>query len=537
MNNIKRFSSRKEVTEFLKEKDIDTSNWSEEKWLSLNKGQAEIHMMALAECIWDAYNESTPKQLKPGDWHIPFRSNMDLGLLHDYYRTFITPPEGSITKFEEETLVKVSVAMAARTSYTVVGEEKEIDYSKMIDLHDRLLAQDPPHCFTEGTEILTNEGWKFFKDLTKEELIASVDITSGKFTGFEKPNSLIEDDYEGKVYTYKTKNVDISVTPNHKLLGIPVSKVSDRSRSYETLEIIEPQYKISDTKTLGERELIMFSAPKEVIVNDLKMYKEGQLLGFFLGDGSARYKNSIRFRLKKERKKSYIINLLQDLGINYTIYLDSKDIYNIKADIGDYTIYYDENYNKKIPENILSNIINHVDFIAGLFDGLKNSDGSIKRNTWVYDTFSTPLRDNILFLCPLIGLTGVENPSYNHHRISFLTTNRILVNDSRKPESKVVIEDYKGKIYCVETPSHGIIVRKNGKVLITHNSSPLEHCARAMSNEEHNSYLKGVIELIDIDEPEYNGGIYEPKFSEKGWCNNFKGFIPYRYLVDNRVSI
>ena len=68
-------------------------------------------------------------------------------------------------------------------------------------------------------------------------------------------------------------------------------------------------------------------------------------------------------------------------------------------------------------------------------------------------------------------------------------------------------------------------------------SSPLEHCARAMSNEEHNSYLKGVIELIDIDEPEYNGGIYEPKFSEKGWCNNFKGFIPYRYLVDNKISI
>ena len=35
--------------------------------------------------------------------------------------------------------------MAARTSYTVVGEEKEVDYQKMIDLHDRLLAQDPPH--------------------------------------------------------------------------------------------------------------------------------------------------------------------------------------------------------------------------------------------------------------------------------------------------------------------------------------------------------------------------------------------------------
>lgn len=71
MNNIKRFSSRKEVTEFLKEKGIDTSNWSEEKWLQLNKGQAEIHMMALAESIYDAMNESTPKQLKAGEYHIP----------------------------------------------------------------------------------------------------------------------------------------------------------------------------------------------------------------------------------------------------------------------------------------------------------------------------------------------------------------------------------------------------------------------------------------------------------------------------------
>ena len=71
MSNIKKFSSRKEVTEFLKEKGIDTSNWSEEKWLSINKGQAEIHMMALAECIYDAVNESTPRQLQENEWHLP----------------------------------------------------------------------------------------------------------------------------------------------------------------------------------------------------------------------------------------------------------------------------------------------------------------------------------------------------------------------------------------------------------------------------------------------------------------------------------
>ena len=71
MSNIKRFSSRKELSEFLATKNIDTSTWSEEKWLSLNKGQAEIHMMALAEEIYDAINESTPIQLQENEWHIP----------------------------------------------------------------------------------------------------------------------------------------------------------------------------------------------------------------------------------------------------------------------------------------------------------------------------------------------------------------------------------------------------------------------------------------------------------------------------------
>ena len=46
---------------------------------------------------------------------------------------------------QNKVLVMISTSLAARTSYTVVGEEKEVDYEKMIDLHDRLLAQDPPH--------------------------------------------------------------------------------------------------------------------------------------------------------------------------------------------------------------------------------------------------------------------------------------------------------------------------------------------------------------------------------------------------------
>jgi thymidylate synthase ThyX len=122
------------------------------EWFKINEGQAEIHIMDLAEKIYDAYNESTPRVLKAGEWHIPFENKMT----EPFFKT-TTDENGTLSwiplpgfdagakEWLENQKVKVSVSMAARTSYTVVGEEKAIDYEAMIKLHDRLLAQDPPH--------------------------------------------------------------------------------------------------------------------------------------------------------------------------------------------------------------------------------------------------------------------------------------------------------------------------------------------------------------------------------------------------------
>ena len=98
-------------------------------WLKLNKGQAEIHMMDLAEKIYDAVNESTPRQLHSGQWHIPFEDK-----ICDF----------NITLSNEE-LVKISTAMVAHTSYTIVGGEAVKSYEKWIELHDKLIASEPPH--------------------------------------------------------------------------------------------------------------------------------------------------------------------------------------------------------------------------------------------------------------------------------------------------------------------------------------------------------------------------------------------------------
>lgn len=106
-------------------------------WYSMNESQAEIHIQALAEVMWDSYNESTPKELKAGGWHIPFGDQIEFeGLLK--YASSVGSEEDP-TKFEKLP-IKIATARCARVSYTVVGEEdKKPNHENDIKLHDRLL--------------------------------------------------------------------------------------------------------------------------------------------------------------------------------------------------------------------------------------------------------------------------------------------------------------------------------------------------------------------------------------------------------------
>lgn len=105
-------------------------------WLECDDSGAEIHMQALAEAIWDARNESTPKLLGENQWHIPFGDNM-----HDRDITqYIKGKFNSRTEVEEAVenfKIKISSARCARLSYMTF--DGEINYEKDIQLHDTLL--------------------------------------------------------------------------------------------------------------------------------------------------------------------------------------------------------------------------------------------------------------------------------------------------------------------------------------------------------------------------------------------------------------
>jgi hypothetical protein len=95
---------------------------------------AEIHLQDLAYKMLDAMNNSTPNELKEGEWHIPFGDEIDEEQL---LRNVIMNPliEGT---YETIAKVKVSTAISAQISYLKFGST---DYVDLIDLHDSLVVR------------------------------------------------------------------------------------------------------------------------------------------------------------------------------------------------------------------------------------------------------------------------------------------------------------------------------------------------------------------------------------------------------------
>lgn len=180
------FRSRKEWSKRHKECYGFTPKYDEIGWLKQNKGQAEIHMMELAEQMWDAMNESIPKELKAGEWHIPFGDDIDYMKAVDVSnQTKGTSMSTIDDKLVREVKIKIATARCARVSYTVVGEEnKPANYEADIKLHDRLVESGHwspfEHCAQAMSEADTKQNRIVIKGKNDSDNLG----WSGNFKGF-----------------------------------------------------------------------------------------------------------------------------------------------------------------------------------------------------------------------------------------------------------------------------------------------------------------------------------------------------------------
>ena len=159
VNSNQSFRSKKDLLKVFK--DADEAYVTTEDWLQINQSQADIHIQAIAELMWDAMNKSTPKELKDGEWHIPFGDNINeidiLSMVDNFNVADNLYGESTQAKWIEEYKIKIAIARCARISYQTLGDNPKIDYEADIKLHDMLLTSGHFSPFEHVARAMSDE--------------------------------------------------------------------------------------------------------------------------------------------------------------------------------------------------------------------------------------------------------------------------------------------------------------------------------------------------------------------------------------------
>lgn len=366
-----------------------------------------------------------------------------------------------------------AIERAGRTCY----KSKRPENQTAKDFVDRMIASQ--HCYAAGSEVLTEIGWIPW-DVYKGEKVAVVN-PSGSFRGFETPSRVLKHKYSGKFYYYPS--LGLKVTEGHRMYGLFRESKNDfyNSTSYNTF-VCNQSYKDNNgrDKTLGER---MFKVPKHC-TKPIYSNPFYELVGFWLGDGCYQPQtvNKLVFHLKKDRKIQYLKDLCEELGYSFEIGADNhyKVCHpNIGKDFN--SLFYKDG--KTIPPMYMSS---DPVAVKSIINGLINSDGSVGVNTKTitYTSTSFSIIHWLLntgsiggFTVSNLKLCNWDNLKHNPvFQVFLLDTDYTINNDSRNPDSKVIITEETQEVYCVTVSTGLILVRGgNGVTSICGNCAMLEH--------------------------------------------------------------
>jgi len=344
-------------------------------------------------------------------------------------------------------------------------------------------------CYDDQTEVLTDNGWKLFKDLTKDDYVLTLNMKT-RTAEFQKPTAYFEYNYEGIMHHYCGKNIDLLVTPNHNMF-LESRKTKElllkRSDSFGTGYNLPTSGFHINKKTIEYVRIGNREYPSKAFC---------KLVGLFIADGSVylndevarRHGWEIRFFFKKKRKINYLERILKEINAKYFVYKKGKDEYTFciyeKEDLHKFfRTFYTEDRKKCINKKFMLSL--GFEDLKCLFDGLIEGDGyrQPKFNSICFYTSSDQLKDDFCMLCSLIGFqTTVRNNGNPRCRYTyFKKENRVVYGKHyeivvrhytylHRPSKYRKEVPYKGKVYCVEVPNHVLMVRRKGKTCWCGNS-------------------------------------------------------------------
>ena len=355
------------------------------------------------------------------------------------------------------------------------------------------------NCYDDKTEILTRSGWKYFKDLSADEEVATLNPKTN-LVEFHKIYEKIEYPYSGDMVYINTKNCNLLITPNHRLWAKKVDTRVPHDFDFHEAGTLSNRYVLSKefnydmdaVKTpftisgftynyLGRYKTEIKKSVPDIEV-DRKLWLT--FLAMYLSDGNTTKYSDGNYRItitqtdipKNKETRTLIIDTITRMGFNARV--SSRDICFNSPQIGRFLFSLGKSYEKRFPYNPFDIFTRDTarEFINTylMFDGSRNCPIYGK----IYTT-SKSLCDSLSTIAMIAGfstkvleinrkevgtkkmiagkLCNVNKLMYNIH-----ITDKYNMNPYIDVRNSVSTQTYNGMVYCVNVPNHIIFVRRGG---------------------------------------------------------------------------
>ena len=349
--------------------------------------------------------------------------------------------------------------------------------------HKKLMnGEKGPNCYSEDTEVLTKRGWLPFNEVTLDDDVASYQPKDGSVF-YEKPLKLHWTDYEGDMVNFKSRYVDLLVTPSHQMWVAPRKKDSwgfwDASKTPSEFSLklngeyspeskedfILPAY--TDGRGYTHKEI---SIPIDIWAG---------FLGLYLSEGSCsggRVSIAQNIGYKKDEMES----LIEKTPFNYKH--DDKGFRINSVQLASYLKPYGHSHQKYIPKYIKYAT---KDVVNTFLNAYLLGDGDIHDGRRRWHTGSWKMVSDIQELLTIHGSSGVivtdkRTEMTNPINGKTYKANPVYsIEESNRDKASIRIGQkhntyYKGKIGCVTlSTTHLLFVRRNGRVAICGNTGEM----------------------------------------------------------------
>ncbi len=346
-------------------------------------------------------------------------------------------------------------------------------------MHEAMESQ----CYDEATELLTDHGWKCFRDVDKSDLVATLS-PEGELR-FVRPTLYVDAAHDGEMYRLQGKDVDLLVTPNHNMY---VSLPGDEGFSAYSLvrmdEVpLDGKLRFQTSAAWEGKEEDNFTLPAVGGKGRSKKYPmDGwlELLGYYLAAGRVQRKDgaleSVRIgNLTTSSKEECIGACVDGLGLKQKV--EDGEIVIADRALAAYLSSLGPRDGERIPREVLELSPRQLRVLYEAlmlgYEGPGQGSGAELR------TRSKGLADDLQELALRLGMSARVDVSlpgrYRSRRGRNVPWYTVIMQegdggavevelDASRPR---VVEKvrYRGRVYCVEVPDHLLYVRRNGRAV------------------------------------------------------------------------